>query len=79
MDINRSPLEEAIVKDPQGKYYLLENSILPFADSCFKKVFKETSLNIMEVHKPLATGQEPFRWYQELPVPFWDVYVLNKS
>ncbi len=42
------------------------------------EIFKNVGLKIAEKAQPLATGEEPFRWYQELSKPFWDVYVLTK-
>jgi SAM-dependent methyltransferase len=47
--------------------------------SDFEETFKQAGLIIEERHQPMATGSEPYQWYQELSKPFWDVYVLRKN
>lgn len=41
--------------------------------------FKQAGLIVRKRHQPVATGQEPYKWYQELLYPYWDVYVLSKT
>jgi len=47
--------------------------------SDFEESFKQAGLIIEERHQPMATGSEPYQWYQELTKPFWDIYVLRKT
>lgn len=44
----------------------------------YKEVFSETGFEILELHKPLATGKEPFKWYSETKYPHFAIYVLKK-
>lgn len=44
----------------------------------YKEVFSETGFEILESHKPLATGEESFKWYSETKYPHFAVYVIKK-
>jgi trans-aconitate methyltransferase len=43
------------------------------------KVYKKTGLHILEIHKPLATGQEPYTWVKETTIAPWTIYILKKK
>jgi hypothetical protein len=47
--------------------------------SDYTQVFKAAGLTVIDKIRPLATGAEPYRWYQELTKPCWDIYVLAKA
>ncbi len=47
--------------------------------SDFEETFRKAGLTMAERHQPMATGLEPYQWYQELTKPFWDIYVLRKN
>ena len=40
--------------------------------------FREAGFSVEEQLRPLATGDEPFKWYSETKDPWWDIYVLHK-
>ena len=44
--------------------------------SDYQKVFKKAGLTIIEKIRPIAVGTEPYKWYQEITKPCWDIYVL---
>ncbi len=48
-------------------------------DKDYKKAFANSDLNVVETHKPLAKGDEPFKWVSETQFPHWIIYVLNKQ
>lgn len=41
--------------------------------------FERSGLHVIEVHKPLANMNEPFRWVNETRIPPWVIYVLKKD
>ncbi|MFH1545067.1 MAG: methyltransferase domain-containing protein [archaeon] len=45
----------------------------------YREIFSEAGFEILELHKPLATGKEPFKWYSETKYPHFAVYILKKS
>ncbi len=45
----------------------------------YQEVFSETDFKIEELHKPLATGNESFKWYSEAKYPHFAIYVLKKQ
>ena len=50
-----------------------------WTESDYKKVFISTRFKVIKLHKPLATGKEPFKWYSETKYPHFSVYLLKKD
>jgi SAM-dependent methyltransferase len=46
-------------------------------DSCYRRLFESARLNVLDVHCPLATGEEPTRWVSETITAAWTIYVLG--
>lgn len=44
----------------------------------YAEVFCAAGLKVEEIHKPLATGKEPWKWYSETLHPHFAIYVLKK-
>ena len=44
----------------------------------YRRVFLETGFHSLELLKPLATGDEPFKWYSETMHPHFAVYLPEK-
>jgi len=44
----------------------------------YTKVFTSAGFVVLEIHKPLATGKESFKWYCETEHPHFVLYVLKK-
>jgi len=47
-------------------------------ESC-REVYKEASLQAIQVFKPLAKGDEPYSWVNETKIPPWVIYVLRQA
>lgn len=45
----------------------------------YGEVFSEANFEVLELHKPLATGKEPFKWYSETKYPHFAIYVLKEA
>ncbi len=45
----------------------------------YLEVFSRAGLEIVEMRKPLANGDEPYRWVSETRIAPWVVYVLRRS
>lgn len=43
----------------------------------YRKVFNKTGFQVLTLHKPLATEDEPFKWYSETKHPHFAIYVLK--
>lgn len=48
-------------------------------DKDYREAFANSKLNVVETHKPLAKGDEPFKWVSEIRFPHWMIYVLKKQ
>jgi SAM-dependent methyltransferase len=46
-------------------------------DTCYRRLFESARLRVLDVHSPLATGNEPTRWVSETTTPAWTIYVLG--
>ena len=44
----------------------------------YLNVFANAKLNLLETIKPVAKGDEPFKWASETKFPYWNIYVLTK-
>jgi len=49
-----------------------------WADKDYKEVFKRSGLKLIKIYKPLAKGDEPYKWINETKIPPWFIYVLRK-
>ena len=49
------------------------------SDSCYRELFREVALSVLEMHKPLARAEESFPWVNETRIAPWVVYVLTPS
>lgn len=47
------------------------------SDDDYKKIFNKSGLNLLESLKPLATGNEPYKWVSETKIAPWIIYVLQ--
>jgi len=45
----------------------------------YHKVYDDAGLDIIDTHKPLATGKEPYTWVNETQIAPWTIYVLKKK
>ena len=50
-----------------------------WSHDCYKQVFDESNLRIIDVTKPLAVGNEPIKWVHETKIAPWTIYVLGKK
>lgn len=50
-----------------------------WTDEAYRETYRESSLEVLEVRRPLATGTEPYRWVSETRVAPWVVYVLGRA
>lgn len=48
-------------------------------DEDYRDAFHAAGLRILETHRPLATGEEPYAWINEMRVPPWVIYVLGRA
>jgi SAM-dependent methyltransferase len=48
-------------------------------DESYREIYRRAGLKVVAMHKPLATGTEPFRWVSETTVAPWVIYVLAKA
>jgi SAM-dependent methyltransferase len=47
-----------------------------FPDESYRTVYQQTHLAVVATYKPLAKGDEPYRWVNETTVAPWVIYVL---
>ena len=45
--------------------------------SSYLEVYSQAGLEILEIHKPLAHGDEPYRWLSETHIAPWVIYALR--
>lgn len=50
-----------------------------WTDESYQEVYREASLQIIQVLKPLAKGDEPYSWVNETEVPPWVIYLLKRA
>jgi SAM-dependent methyltransferase len=46
-------------------------------DAHYLHSFKSAGLKVLDVHRPLATGNEPTRWISETTTAAWTIYILG--
>lgn len=50
-----------------------------WSDEAYRDVFSRAGLEPVAVHRPLATGEEPYEWISETRIAPWVIYVLRRS
>ncbi|MFH1013092.1 MAG: class I SAM-dependent methyltransferase [Thermoplasmatota archaeon] len=50
-----------------------------WTDKDYRKVFRGSELTIVDIHRPLAQGDEPYGWVNETKIPPWVIYVLGRA
>ena len=50
-----------------------------WTDESYRAVYREASLQAIQVVKPLATGDEPYGWVNETKIAPWVIYVLRRA
>ncbi len=50
-----------------------------WSDEAYRKTFARSSLEVIDVVRPLGRKDEPFEWICETTIPPWTVYVLKMS
>lgn len=48
-------------------------------DSSYQALYRESGLIVIQVLKPLATGDEPYPWVNETGIAPWVIYVLTRA
>jgi SAM-dependent methyltransferase len=52
---------------------------LRWFDQDYRDAFRQAGLEVLEVHRPLATGAEPVEWISETEVAPWVIYVTGAA
>lgn len=47
-------------------------------DETYREIYRDTNLEVAEVLKPLARGDEPYAWVSETRIAPWVIYVLKR-
>jgi hypothetical protein len=47
-------------------------------DESYREVYARAELQVLAMHKPLATGDESYRWVNETAIAPWVIYVLSR-
>jgi SAM-dependent methyltransferase len=50
-----------------------------WTDESYRAVYREASLQPIQVLEPLATGDEPYAWVNETEIAPWVIYVLRRA
>lgn len=50
-----------------------------WTDESYREVYREASLQAIQVFRPLANGDEPYSWVSEAKIPPWVIYVLKRA
>ncbi len=48
-------------------------------DESYRAVYERAGLSVVAMHKPLATGKEPYKWVTETHIAPWVIYVLARG
>jgi SAM-dependent methyltransferase len=49
------------------------------SDALYRRLFESAGLTVLDVHSPLATGNETTQWISETRTAAWTVYVAGKK
>ena len=47
-------------------------------DAAYRQTYERAGLEVLAMHKPLATGDEPCAWVNETRIAPWVIYVLSR-
>lgn len=50
-----------------------------WTDEAYRDVYASAGLNVAAMYKPLAKGDEPYKWVNETTIAPWVIYVLGNS
>jgi len=50
-----------------------------WAPKAYREVYRKAKLGIIEVYKPLARKEEPYKWVNETEIAPWTIYVLRRA
>jgi SAM-dependent methyltransferase len=50
-----------------------------WTDESYRDVYRQASLQAIQVFKPLAKGDEPYSWVSETKIAPWVIYVLRRT
>jgi hypothetical protein len=50
-----------------------------WTDEAYRDVYSRAGLRVVATYKPLATGDEPYKWVNETTIAPWVIYVLGSS
>ncbi len=50
-----------------------------WTDESYRNVYSKAGLKIVATYRPLATGDEPYRWISETRIAPWTIYVLARA
>ena len=48
-------------------------------DAEYRRLFENAGLKVLDLHRPLATGEETTRWISETTTAAWTIYVLGPA
>ena len=48
-------------------------------DESYREIYAQTGLNLVATYRPLAKGDEPYRWINETTLAPWTIYVLSRT
>jgi len=48
-------------------------------DECYRQIYTQACLEVVAMYKPLAKGDEPYQWVNEIKIAPWVIYVLTQS
>ena len=48
-------------------------------DEAYRMVYREAGLETIQMYKPLAKGDEPYEWVNEMSIAPWVIYVLKRA
>ncbi|MBK7141824.1 MAG: class I SAM-dependent methyltransferase [bacterium] len=49
-----------------------------WTDEGYRDIYEQASLEVIDLHQPLAHETEPFKWVNETRLSPWSIYVLGK-
>ena len=49
-----------------------------WSDEAYREVYEKSGLEVVEVHRPLGSVDEPYEWVNETTIPPWVIYVLRR-
>lgn len=50
-----------------------------WTDESYREVYARAGLQLVATHKPLANGDEPYKWISETKIAPWVIYVLEAA